>query len=143
LVKEAAREYQEITGMWDGDTIDTYRLEDAEVVAFAINSMAAELRLTVDILRDQGIKAGLLRPRLVIPFPAEDIIAALPPNAQVMVLDRNYNFGHSGGILAAELKSVLFGRRNDITVKNRVMGIGGIDLTRRFMADEIQAMMDE
>ena len=105
--------------------------------------MAAELRLSVDILREQGIKAGLLRPRLYLPFPAEDIINALPQNAQVMVLDRNYNFGHPGGILAAELKSVLFGRRNDITVKNRVMGIGGIDLTRRFMADEIRAMMDD
>ncbi|NLW92323.1 MAG: pyruvate ferredoxin oxidoreductase [Syntrophomonadaceae bacterium] len=143
LVKQAAQEYKEATGMWDGDTIDTYRLEDAEVVAFAINSMAAELKLSVDILREQGIKAGLLRPRLYLPFPAEDIIAALPQNAQVMVLDRNYNFGHPGGILASELKSVLFGRRNDITVKNRVMGIGGIDLTRRFMAAEIRAMMDE
>jgi len=143
LVKQAALEYKDITGMWDGDTIDTYRLEDAEVVAFAVNSMAAELRLSVDILREQGIKAGLLRPRLVVPFPAEDIINALPRNAQVMVLDRNYNFGHPGGILASELKSVLFGRRSDIIVKNRVMGIGGLDLTRRFMADEIRAMMDE
>lgn len=143
LVKQAAREYQDITGMWSGDTIDTYLLEDAEVVAVAINSMAAELRLSIDILREQGIKAGLLRPRLYLPFPAEDIIAALPQNAQVMVLDRNYNFGHPGGILAQELKSVLFGRRHDVTVKNRVMGIGGIDLTRRFMAAEIRAMMDE
>ncbi|MEN6349619.1 MAG: hypothetical protein ABFD08_09535 [Syntrophomonas sp.] len=143
LVKQAAQEYKDITGMWDGDTIDTYRLEDAEVVAFAVNSMAAELRLSIDILREQGIKAGLLRPRLYLPFPAEDVIGALPQNAQVMVLDRNYNFGHSGGILAAELKSVLFGRRNDITIKNRVMGIGGIDLTRRFMADEIRAMIEE
>ncbi len=143
LVKQAAQEYKDITGMWDGDTIDTYRLDDAEVVAFAVNSMAAELRLSIDILREQGIKAGLLRPRLVLPFPSEDIINALPQNAQVMVLDRNYNFGHPGGILASELKSVLFGRRNDITVKNRVMGIGGIDLSRRFMAAEIRAMMDE
>lgn len=143
LVKQAAREYQDITGMWSGDTIDTYLLEDAEVVAVAINSMAAELRLSIDILREQGIKAGLLRPRLYLPFPTEDIIAALPQNAQVMVLDRNYNFGHPGGILAQELKSVLFGRRHDVTVKNRVMGIGGIDLTRRFMAAEIRAMMDE
>jgi Pyruvate:ferredoxin oxidoreductase and related 2-oxoacid:ferredoxin oxidoreductases, alpha subunit len=143
LVKEAARAYKDITGMWDGDTIDTYRLEDAEVVAFAVNSMAAELKLSIDILREQGIKAGLLRPRLYIPFPAEDIISALPQNVQVMVLDRNYNFGHAGGILASELKSILFGRRNDITVKNRVIGIGGIDLTRRFMAAEIRAMMDE
>ena len=29
LVKQAAG-YKDITGMWDGDTIDTYRLEDAE-----------------------------------------------------------------------------------------------------------------
>ncbi|MEA4926526.1 MAG: pyruvate ferredoxin oxidoreductase [Syntrophomonadaceae bacterium] len=143
LVKQVAQEYRDITGMWDGDTIDTYRLEDAEVVAFAVNSMAAELKLSVDILREQGIKAGLLRPRLYLPFPAEDIIKALPPKARVMVLDRNYNFGHPGGILASELKSVLFGRRHDITVKNRVIGIGGIDLTRRFMAAEIRAMMDE
>jgi len=143
LVKQAAQEYKDITGMWDGDTIDTYRLEDAEVVAFAVNSMAAELKLSIDILREQGIKAGLLRPRLYLPFPTEDIIKALPQNAQVMVLDRNYNFGHPGGILASELKSVLFGRRNDITVKNRVIGIGGIDLTRRFMAAEIRAMMEE
>jgi len=143
VVKQAAQEYKEITGMWDGDTIDTYRLEDAEVVVFAINSMAAELKLSIDILREQGIKAGLLRPRLYLPFPAEDIINALPPNAQVMVLDRNYNFGHPGGILASELKSVLFGRRSDITVKNRVIGIGGIDLTRRFMAAEIRAMMED
>ncbi|HPF44728.1 MAG TPA: pyruvate ferredoxin oxidoreductase [Syntrophomonadaceae bacterium] len=143
LVKKAAQEYKEATGMWDGDTIDTYRLEDAEVVAFAVNSMAAELRLSIDILREQGIKAGLLRPRLYLPFPTEDIINALPKNAQVMVLDRNYNFGHPGGILAQELKSVCFGRRNDLTIKNRVMGIGGIDLTRRFMADEIRAMIEE
>ncbi|NLV16601.1 MAG: pyruvate ferredoxin oxidoreductase [Syntrophomonadaceae bacterium] len=143
LVKEAAQSYKDITGMWDGDTIDTYRMEDAEVVVLAVNSMAAELRLSVDILREQGIRAGLLRPRLILPFPAQDIIDALPQNAQVMVLDRNYNFGHHGGILASELKSVLFGRRHDITVKNRVMGIGGVDLTRRFMADEIRAMLDE
>lgn len=143
LVKQAAQEYKDITGMWDGDTIDAYRLEDAEVVAFAVNSMAAELRLSIDILREQGIKAGLLRLRLYLPFPADDIVNALPQNTQVMVLDRNYNFGHPGGILAAELKSVLFGRRSDITVKNRVMGIGGVDLTRRYMAAEIRAMMDE
>lgn len=143
LVKQAAKEYQDITGMWDGDTIDTYRLEDAEVVAVAVNSMAAELRISIDSLREQGIKAGLLRLRLYLPFPAEDIINALPQNAQVMVLDRNYNYGHPGGILASELKSALFGRRSDITVKNRVMGIGGVDLTHRFMAAEIRAMMDE
>ncbi|MDO4539836.1 MAG: hypothetical protein Q4B48_01860 [Syntrophomonadaceae bacterium] len=143
LVKKAAKEYKKATGMWDGDTIDTYLLEDAEVVVVAVNSMAAELRLSVDILRAKGIKAGLLRIRLYLPFPTDDIVKALPKNALVCVLDRNYNFGHSGGILASELKSALFGLRSDIIIRNRVVGIGGIDLTRRFMAEEIVSMMGE
>ena len=143
LVKQAAEEYREYTGMFDGGTIDTYRLEDAEVVAFAVGSMASELRMSVDILRDKGIKAGLLRPRIYIPFPTDDIMTAIPKNAMVAVLDRNYNFGHAGGILASELKSILFGMRHDLTIKNRVVGIGGVDLTRRIMAEEIIAMMEE
>lgn len=142
-VKQAAAEYKVHTGMWDGDTIETYRLEDANYVVFAMGSMSSEVRLSIDKLRDEGIKIGLLRLRLFRPFPAEDIITALPQNATVLTLDRNYNFGHQGGILAAELKSELFGRRHDITVKNRVMGIGGVDLTWQFMADELRSMMEE
>ena len=93
--------------MWDGDTIETYRLEDADYVVFAMGSMSSEVRLSIDKLRDEGTKIGLLRLRLFRPFPTEDIIAALPQNATVLALDRNYNFGHKGGILAAELKSCL------------------------------------
>lgn len=143
-VKTAAAEYKDHTGFWDGDTIDTYRMEDAEVVVFAMGSMASELRLSVDRLREQGVKAGLLRLRLFRPFPAEDILAALPENCTLAVLDRNYSYGHNeGGILAAELRSALFGKRNDVTVLNRVMGIGGMDLTWQWMAEEIAALLKE
>ncbi len=142
MVKQAAAEYRKHTGMWDGDTIETYRMEDAQFVVFAMGSMSSEVRLSIDKLREQGIKIGLLRLRLFLPFPTEDIMAALPQNATVLALDRNYHFGHQGGILAAELKSELFGRRNDVTVKNRVMGIGGVDLTWQYMADELLSMME-
>ncbi len=143
VVKQAAADYRELTGFWDGDTIETYRLEDAEAVVFAMGAMSSEVRVSIDKLRQEGIKIGLLRLRLSRPFPEADIIAALPKNAQVLVLDRNYNFGHEGGILASELKSALFGHRNDVTVKNRVMGIGGVDVTWQFMADELRAMLAE
>ena len=143
LVKSAAREYQECTGLFDGDTIETYKAEDADIIAVAVGSMASELKISVDMLRERGIRAGLVRPRIYIPFPAEDIMNAIPQNALVAVLDRNHNYGHPGGILASELKATFFGKRNDLTVKNRVVGIGGVDLTSRIMADEIRSMMEE
>ena len=143
LVKEAAREYRECTGMFDGDTIETYKMDDAEVVAVAVGSMASELKMSIDMLRQEGIRIGLLRPRIYLPFPAEDIIGAIPKKALVAVLDRNHNYGHPGGILASELKGIFFGRRHDLTVRNRVVGIGGTELTNRIMAEELRSMMNE
>lgn len=142
-VKQAAAEYREHTGFWDGDTVVPYRMENAEVVVFAMGSMASELQLSIDRLREQGVKAGLLRLRLFRPFPTADILAALPQNCRLVVLDRNYSYGHEGGILAGEMRNVLFGARNDVTVLNKVMGIGGVDLTWQWMAGEIAALLEE
>ena len=142
VIKQAAAEYKEKTGMWEGDVIELYRMDDAEVVVFAMGSMASELRLSVDNLRERGIKAGVMRLRLYRPFPKADIIRALPLNATVLVLDRNYSYGYSSGVLAEELKGSLFGERNDITVKSTVMGIGGVNIDWKFMVDEISKMLE-
>jgi len=138
VMKKAAAEYRDVTGMWDGDSVECYRMEDAEVVAFAMGSMASELRLSIDALREQGIKAGLLRLRVYRPFPADDILAAIPEGALVVALDKNRNFGHSGGVLAAELRGVLYGVRNDVAVRNTVVGIGGVDTNFNDMAEIIR-----
>ncbi len=141
MVKQAAAEYKQHTGFWHGDTYEGYRLDDAEVVVLALGSMASELQLSIDALREQGVKAGLIRLRLFRPFPTEDLLDIIPRDATLVVLDRNYSYGHEGGILAAEMRSVLFGRRDDVTVLNQVMGIGGVDLTWQWMAGEISAML--
>ena len=142
IVKKAAAEYKEKTGMWEGDVFEPYLMDDAEVVIFAMGSMASELRLSVDYLREQGIKAGVLRLRLFRPFPKKEIIEALPKNATVAVLDRCYSYGHVAGVLAEELKGTLFGVRNDITIKETVMGIGGVNIDWKFMANEISQMLE-
>lgn len=143
VVKEAAERYAEITGMHNGDTIECYRMEDAEIVAFAMGSLADELHLSVDSLRAQGKKVGLLRLRLFRPFPKEDIIKALPKNAKVAVIDKAYAYGTDGGALYQELKSALFGARNDVSVYDKVMGIGGKDVTWEDMSAVITEMVEE
>jgi len=46
-----------------------YQLEDAEVVVFTVGSTARSARFAVNEARKAGIKAGLLRPLTIWPFP--------------------------------------------------------------------------
>jgi 2-oxoglutarate ferredoxin oxidoreductase subunit alpha len=53
--------------------IDEYRLDDAVVGLVAYGSMSRSAREAVDLLRDDGIDAGLLRVRTPWPFPVERV----------------------------------------------------------------------
>ena len=55
---------------------ETYRTEDAEILLIAYGSVSRMVREAVDILREEGIKAGLFRPVTLHPFPYEAIHAA-------------------------------------------------------------------
>lgn len=96
---------------------ETYLTEDAEIVIVAYGASARVARSAVSKAREQGIKAGLIRPITLWPYP-EDAIETVIPTAQAflvvemsmgqMVDDvrlavngrRPVNFfGHTGGII--------------------------------------------
>ena len=52
-------------------------LEDAEIAIVVVGSTAGTLKVIVDQLRQEGIKAGILRLRTFRPFPFEDLRNAL------------------------------------------------------------------
>ena len=142
IIERVAAEYQAATGMWDGGLFETYRTEDAEVFVMAMGSMAAELKLSVDALRKQGLKIGLLRLRVFRPFPQETLSELLPQKATLVVLDRNYALGLNSGTLMAEAKTALYARGGEIKITGKVVGIGGQDLTWEGMASEITALLE-
>lgn len=53
--------------------VEEYKLEDAEYVFIAFGSSARICQSAVDMLREEGIKAGLLRPITLFPFPKKHI----------------------------------------------------------------------
>ncbi len=59
---------------------ENYLCDDAEIVLTAYGSVARVAKSAVDILREQGIKAGLLRPITLFPFPEKEFarVADLP-----------------------------------------------------------------
>jgi len=109
---------------------ETYKLEDADVGVVVLSSTAGTAKTVVDSLRKQGLKVGLLKPRLFRPFPAEELVDALKHLKAVAVMDRSASFGAMGnaGPLFLELLAALQVYGNGrLPVSNYVFGLGGRD----------------
>ncbi len=109
---------------------ETYKLEDADVGVVVLSSTAGTAKSVVDSLRKQGLKVGLLKPRLFRPFPAEELVDALKHLKAVAVMDRSASFGAMGnaGPLFLELLAALQVYGNGrLPVSNYVFGLGGRD----------------
>lgn len=68
----------------------TYMTDDAEylLVAFGCSSRICEA--TVDMLREEGIKAGLLRPITLFPFPSAEIARLSKQVKSMMSIEMNF-----------------------------------------------------
>jgi len=49
--------------------VETYQIEDAEVVIAAYGTVARIAKTAIEVLREKGIKVGMIRPITVFPFP--------------------------------------------------------------------------
>ena len=110
-------------------TVETYCCDDAELVLVMIGSFATKAMPAIDRLRQAGHKVGLLRPRLVRPFPAAELRRLLQGRRGVAVVDQNLSPGQ-GGILHAELAATLYGlAERGPLLASFVGGLGGRDIS--------------
>ncbi len=96
----------------------------------AVNSSAGTAKVVVDQLRDEGLKVGLLKPRVFRPFPAEELADALSHLKAVAVMDRAISFGamDNAGPLFLELAAALASHDVQVPLSDYVYGLGGRDL---------------
>ncbi|AZS16022.1 thiamine pyrophosphate-dependent enzyme [Paenibacillus lutimineralis] len=125
VFERIASEYGELTGR-EYQMLDMYRMEDAEVAVFLMNSASEIIKDVVDELRAQGIKAGSIAPNMIRPFPQKQIAEALKNVKAITVGDRADSFGAHGGNMVNEIKAALFTYGNHSTkVISRIYGLGG------------------
>lgn len=127
IIPDLFKEFEKAFGK-KYDFIDTYKLEDADMAIVALSSTAGTARGVVDELRAQGIKLGLLRPRVFRPFPKEKIIQALKNAKAVAILDRSESFSAEGGPLYTDIKAALYDSDIRPFVINYIYGLGGRDI---------------
>ncbi|MFC2061030.1 pyruvate ferredoxin oxidoreductase [Elusimicrobiota bacterium] len=127
VIDEVYAEYEKISGR-KYNRIETYKTDDAELVIVALNSTIGTAKDVVDELREKGSKAGLVFPRMIRPFPGEELSEILSKFKAVTVLDRSEAFSSQGGPLFAEVRSSLYESGARPLINNYIYGLGGREI---------------
>ncbi|BAU28928.1 pyruvate ferredoxin oxidoreductase alpha subunit [Aneurinibacillus soli] len=135
VFKQVSAEYEKISGR-KYDILDLYRMEDAEVAVFLLNSASESAKDVADQLRAKGIKAGVISPNMIRPWPKQEIQEACKNLKAIMIGERADSYGGHGANLTHELKSTLQELKgNETVVVSRIFGVGGKD----FYHDDAEA----
>lgn len=128
VILEVSKEFEKLTGR-KYDLYEKYKLDDAEYVIICMNSTAGTAKRAADELREQGIKAGVLKVRVFRPFPGEEIAKELANAKAVAVLDKADSLNGQGGALYEDVVSGMYNEQLTIPTVNYIYGIGGRDTT--------------
>ncbi|MCW4044774.1 MAG: pyruvate ferredoxin oxidoreductase [Candidatus Bathyarchaeota archaeon] len=145
VIQRVHDEYAELSGRSYGNGLfEAYQLDDAEVAAVCLGSTAGTMKTVVDELRQDGVKAGLLRLRTFRPLPVEELQKALSHAKAIAVMDRSLSFGGNGGAVFHEIRHVLYDAATHPFVVNYVYGLGGRDSSPkelRVIYEELQRIL--
>lgn len=145
-------EYEQISGRLLS-LCGSYQAEDADILLFVLGSSYHTAMEAVDILRKEGIRAGVITLYVLRPFPTEEV-RNLCRNAKIVIVaDRQDSYGAGGGNMSLEIRATLQGQyattNFDVTgeagsvaepilssprILSRIYGLGGKDF---FVEDAI------
>lgn len=124
---EVADEYAKFSGRKYG-LFEEYKMDDAEFALVLIGSAAGTAKDAVDKLRENGVKAGLIKIRLFRPFPGDEIAKALEKVKAVALMDRTESYNDCCGPIGAEVTTALYRNSSKVLAVNYVYGLGGRDV---------------
>ena len=138
LIPAWAREFEQVFGRKAGGLVRSYRCEDADMVVVSMGSVLGTLKDTVDQLRDEGMKVGVLGIHCFRPWPAAAIREALGNAKRVLVVEKSLAVG-LGGVVAANVAGAYHG--HDANVHTVIAGLGGRAITRESLRKLLEAGM--
>lgn len=125
VTREVFAEYARLSGR-EYRILDAYRMDDAEVALLLLNSAGETAKDVADQLRKEGIRAGVVSPNVIRPFPADEIRACLRNVRAVLIGERADSYGADGANMTHEVKSALKDDPDNRTLcLSRIYGLGG------------------
>jgi pyruvate/2-oxoacid:ferredoxin oxidoreductase alpha subunit len=136
-IMQIGREFGELFGRNYDTMFWKDSMDDADIVIVAMGSLAMEAKVAMDLLRENGLKVGVLGLRVFRPFPKDALAKALEKARLIVVFDKNISYG-SEGATCSEIKSALYGSGVNAAIRNFIVGLGGRDIKARELADAVR-----
>lgn len=127
LIPAWADDFERIFGRKSGGLVHGYRMEDADTVVVALGSVLGTIKDTVDVLREEGMRVGVVGIACFRPWPAAAVREALSRARRVVVIEKSLAVGF-GGIVANNVAGSWTGPPD--LVHTVVAGLGGRAITR-------------
>ena len=125
MVADTMKEISKITGR-DYKPFVYYGAEDAENIIIAMGSVTETIKETVDYLRAQGEKVGVITVHLYRPFAVKYLLEVLPASVKrICVLDRTKEPGANGDPLYLDVVEAFTTNRHSLPCGEMPLIIGG------------------
>lgn len=141
-IKKINNEYKSISGHQSDLLFSTYKIEDSDLICIAAGSIASELKDTVNLLRNENIKAGVISLKLFRPFPADDLVSVLNKNQKIIIFDKSISYGYEGPLLT-EIKAALYSQNLSNKIQGIITGLGGFDVKSKSIFNIIKKILTE
>ncbi|WP_281746904.1 2-oxoacid:ferredoxin oxidoreductase subunit alpha [Helicobacter suis] len=143
VLEEIFSNFAKITGR-QYNLIETFGIEDAEVVIFALGTTYESAIVAAKKAREKGVKAGVVTTHLLRPFPFELLAGALKNAKAVAVMDKSSPSGALGALFN-EIAASLYqapGSKHPV-LSNYIYGLGGRDLTQANLDSIFEALVQD
>ncbi|MDR0285467.1 MAG: 2-oxoacid:acceptor oxidoreductase family protein [Propionibacteriaceae bacterium] len=139
LARQAMREYADLTGR-TYEPVMRYGPHDADFVLIGLGSITDDVRALLPYFERQGLKVAVVSVKLLQPFPAAELVAAVGDAKHITVLERSEDLA-----LTRAVKQSLFEAgqsAHDAQFMTAIFGLGSHDVQPRDLIAIVQAMAD-
>lgn len=142
VIVATGKKYAKLTGRNYEELLWRYKTDDAQIVLTGMGSIATEATVAIDLLRQKGIKAGVIGIRVFRPFPVSDVQKAFSKAQTIIVLEKDISYGYEGA-LCSDIKAALYGTGINVPIHNFIAGLGGRDVKARGIFEAVQQSLAE
>ena len=128
VITRTESEFAEIFGRKYTGLTENYLTDDADYIIVTLGSIAGLCRETADKLRENGVKAGVVRIRYMRPFPNEELAAVLKNAKAYAVLEKDISFGNEGTVYT-NVNSALKKAGANVPGYDFIGGLGGRNIS--------------
>ena len=129
VIESVGQDFMAHFGRDYGGALESYHAEGAEILLITLGSVTGTARCVVDQLRAQGQRVGLVKLRVIRPFPTAQLAAAVKGAKVIGVFEKDLSFGYEGS-LYTNVNSALMQKGVFIKSINFVGGLGGRDVSQ-------------